>query len=144
MNNNLMSRDVKCFLCNDLSGIIIKVRTKLGGWVHPTCVNWIKDIYFEEEKDTDNNQLSDWTSGCTGRIVGGPLPHVYFKTTCVFCNVVGGACIKCDYKGCNRRFHVRCGIYEGVIRETTEMNKDPNPKEENNIQVFCDQHDFLK
>jgi len=41
---------VKCFLCNDLKGVIVKVVGKNEQWAHVTCVNWINDIHWEEKK----------------------------------------------------------------------------------------------
>ena len=38
-----------CYFCNDLKGAMM-FDQKLGlGWVHYTCVNWIPEIWFEDE-----------------------------------------------------------------------------------------------
>lgn len=38
--------EICCIFCRDLKGIIVK--TNLG-WAHITCVNWLPDIWFEDE-----------------------------------------------------------------------------------------------
>lgn len=37
----------ECFLCNDKQGAVIDLKTK--EWVHIACVNWINEIWFEEQ-----------------------------------------------------------------------------------------------
>lgn len=65
-------------------------------------------------------QYKDWTVGLSGRITGD-LGYEYWDSICAICVQVGGACIGCDFKGCKRRYHVRCGIKLGLIRPLTEV-----------------------
>ena len=52
--NNLTPSDVQCIFCQDLTGILIPLSSGYNrhdrdcGWVHITCVNFNKDIYFKE------------------------------------------------------------------------------------------------
>ena len=52
--NNLDASAVQCIYCRDLTGIMIPLSPQYSrdnhscSWVHITCVNWNKDIYFEE------------------------------------------------------------------------------------------------
>jgi len=85
---------VKCFLCEDLTGIIIRVYNKEQPttthdnqrWVHVTCVNWIPQIYFEELPQNFSKQGSEWFSGTSGKIKGKSLPKYMFDgNNCQFC-----------------------------------------------------------
>ena len=52
--NNLNSSGVTCIYCRDLTGIMIPLAKEYSrnnhdcSWVHITCVNWNKHIYFKE------------------------------------------------------------------------------------------------
>lgn len=79
--------------CTHLTGVIVPVtmpslkENKVKGeaakerWVHLTCVNWIKEIYFKESTETCDESLSpssklgtpaaiDFYSGTSGVIEG--------------------------------------------------------------------------
>ena len=59
IKNNLKSNEITCFLCSHLKGVMVMVKNEQHGrsdWTHVTCVNWIKEIYFEE---LDESFVSD-------------------------------------------------------------------------------------
>ena len=96
-------RNYNCILCNDFKGAIVETNI---GRVHLTCVNWLPDIWFDNDEKTK---------------VGGNLTKKRFSLSCTFCNRKGkrnrgGSCIQCDYKDCTVSFHVRCAINHGIIK----------------------------
>ena len=60
-------------------------------WVHMTCVNWIKEIYFEVLTDSgcltqesEDSKVYDFQSGSSGVIVGTLQPW-HFSKHCEVC-----------------------------------------------------------
>ncbi|CDW80747.1 UNKNOWN [Stylonychia lemnae] len=151
MNNNQTSDHIKCFLCEKIMGVLIQVygeakfiQGKLVAateWVHITCVNWIKEIYFEESSEMHDSQgnvtQTDYYSGTSGRIIGH-IPQQNYQIKCHLCDFKGGVCIKCDYRYCNLSFHVRCAIDHDIIRSYDLMKRDKY--DENLIYVYCQKH----
>ena len=72
------------------------------------------------------------------RTYGGRLDYNRFELTCYLCRVKQGSCIQCDYKSCQKAFHVRCAIDEKLIVSAQEM--DELKLGDWNIKVFCGKH----
>ena len=79
-------------------------------WVHISCVNWMPDLWIEGEQKEK---------------VTGKVHHSRLNGTCFYCHQKGkGALINCDFKpSCVHRFHIRCAIEKGTIREYFYMAK---------------------
>lgn len=96
------------------------------GWVHYTCVNWMPEVWF-----TDDNKLS----------VQGNLSKAKEKLFCYICRQKGaGSCIQCDYKSCEKSFHVRCAIDRGLIKDWELMNDQREDEESYECFIFCESH----
>ena len=107
MRLKLGPSEIRCFLCRDLRGIIVAKSgassmesTEEPGrrrWAHIVCINWIPDIYFEDEPSY---------------AIRGAVDRRRFNYKCSICGVAeDGACIACDFLGgCSKKFHVRCAI----------------------------------
>ena len=54
INKDYKPDEVRCLLCPDLDGLIIKVGSH---WVHKTCVNWNNDIYFRNTKEGEESNI---------------------------------------------------------------------------------------
>ena len=117
-------KSLKCQLCSDEKGVIIKVLN--FGWVHIVCVNWFPDIYFIDE-ETKNS-------------ISGQIHQDRYKLRCNICAKTDGACIQCDYKNCVASFHVRCGIRAGLIKKWDEMNQQRDTNNDYVCAVFCRRH----
>ena len=70
---------------------------------------------------------------------GGTLDYSRFDKLCSICNVKQGSCISCDFKGCNKDFHVRCAIKERFILSHAEMEQNLKVKDWD-IKVYCHTH----
>ena len=153
INGNRDPADVKCCFCGNGVGVLIQVKgdTQMvkgacitpAEWVHITCVNWIKDIYFEEvpiDATLDSEASSDpvdFFSGSSG-VIRGQLSPDACQMKCSLCDWPNGVCIQCDNRYCSDSFHVRCAIEKGYIVAMDDMIKDAkNPK---NSFVFCERH----
>ncbi|KEJ82550.1 Protein Jade-3 [Oxytricha trifallax] len=144
---NQQSEDISCYLCNKFSGVLIQIEgvTQViqgkqqiyRDWVHITCVNWIKEIYFEEVKTNNQVDCVGNYSGISGKI-NGHIPAQNYHMKCSLCNYQMGVCIKCDYRYCNISFHVRCAIDNDIIKNPEQMITDP--KDENLKYVYCNKH----
>ena len=120
-------KEYGCILCSDFKGII--VRTNIG-WVHITCVNWMPEIWFNENSDKT--------------IVEGNLTAERQKLTCSYCKGKNkrriGFCIQCDYKDCHTSFHVRCAIQQDLIRSWDEMEDHMEDDKVWEAYIFCKKH----
>lgn len=57
-DEKLECKDIKCFLCNDLKGMMKCTDEKSNTWAHVICVNWTPGIYFtNDEKNKIDGQL---------------------------------------------------------------------------------------
>lgn len=92
------------------------------GFYHVTCVNWTYGAWF----NPDNSEQ-----------IEGRVEEESFKQTCYYCRKVQGAIIQCDFKDCDKSFHVRCGIKDGLIQDWKIMDKQRTPKFGNVQKVFC-------
>jgi hypothetical protein len=46
---NLKCTKIKCFLCDDIDGMMKCVNSENNLWAHVICINWIPDVYFTDE-----------------------------------------------------------------------------------------------
>jgi len=113
-----------CFLCNDLSGALIDLKTR--EWVHHTCINWHNEVWFE----TDDKALN---------MFSGSLDYSRFEYECSICKEKQGSCISCDYAGCKKNFHVRCAIKKKFILNIKAMEQKLKVKDWD-IKVYCEKH----
>ena len=116
--------DIRWTLCYDCKGIIVHADPL--EWVHLTWVNWINEIYFDED--------SNFTK------IIGEVAKDRFKIKCKLCNRKKGACIQCDYKDCIFNFHVTWAINKGIIKIWSEMNQMKDPNDSNCTLIFCPKH----
>jgi hypothetical protein len=73
-------------------------RTAGYNWVHVNCAVWHPEIKFgnaEEFEPADGFTL---------------IPRQRYKEICKLCKTINGACVSCDYPGCNAKFHVGCAF----------------------------------
>ena len=119
--------EIKCQLCFDPKGIII--HTDELQWVHPTCVNWIPDVYF----DDDSNLTK----------ILGEISKERYKVRWRFCNRRKGAWVQWDYKSCTCNFHVSWGVKKGLIKVWTEMDEYRDPEYPEAILLFCQKHQAI-
>ena len=127
-SNNMITQNdidkVKWNLCFDWKGII--VYTEPFEWVHPICVNWINEIYFDEDSNLTK--------------IVGVVEKERFNIRWRLCKRQKGACIQCDYKNCTFNFHVSWGVSAGLIKIWSEMNEMKDPEDPNSILIFCNKH----
>ncbi|TNV83487.1 hypothetical protein FGO68_gene8485 [Halteria grandinella] len=129
-DRNLKCTEIKCFLCDDIDGLMKCIDQKTNLWAHSICVNWIPDIYFTDEHKNK---------------IAGVLNERRFDLFCNYCRKSKkGACIQCDFRSCHLSYHVRCAVRRGVIKEWIEYQeilKDPINQEGKYIPLFCDKHE---
>ncbi|TNV76315.1 hypothetical protein FGO68_gene17553 [Halteria grandinella] len=159
LEDGLDSQMIRCMLCWDVEGSIIPLK-KDGQWVHNTCVNWIKELYFEESSKARGGssqsgmqnmatqectmsgsqpEEEDFISGMSGIVVGKVGEEKLYGEECEYCRHQFGVCIKCDKEGCEAKFHVRCAIRNQLIRRFDRMHKPP--REGSPIPIYCKEHD---
>lgn len=51
-NEKLKCRDIECFLCNDVKGVMKNVDKASNIWAHIICVNWTPGITFANKDKT--------------------------------------------------------------------------------------------
>jgi len=44
--------EIKCFLCDEIDGLMKCIDKESGLWAHVICVNWNPDIYFTNDEKT--------------------------------------------------------------------------------------------
>ncbi|CDW72695.1 phd zinc finger-containing protein [Stylonychia lemnae] len=123
---NLPYTHIQCMYCSDFRGIMRKLKNK--SWVHFSCVNWIPEIYPEDDVEIIK--------------IVGKLRESRKNRKCYICNKLDGqVCIGCDYYKCIRHFHIRCGIEQGILRPLDDMEGQRCPTNEFNYAVFCPDHE---
>jgi len=122
-NDHIFAKDIICYLCLQTGGLMKQVGPN-GKWACVLCINWIPEVYFEDDAKT---------------IVRGTVPKERFELSCKKCRKQGGALIQCDYKGCHVSQHVRCAVNSHWIK-TWEEIEDLTDNVEGQIQyvpIFC-------
>ena len=138
-----------CDFCPDKGGLIANViyqknhkRSKkqnlnnyVSGWAHPTCINYIKSIWFT---NANNSHVTGEVNGAI-KFKFQENEENIVKRPCSICdqesNVHG--MIQCDRANCKTEFHVRCAIKEGMITDWQEMGS-------RDMKVFCNDHFIIK
>ncbi|CAI2370078.1 unnamed protein product [Moneuplotes crassus] len=127
-DNKMDPDDIKCYLCSDLKGCIVKSQEK---WAHVTCVLWVPEISYKDfETKTE---------------IIGNVSNERWLLKCSYCKSRGAA-LQCQQKFCSRNFHVRCAISSGVIVSWSKMikdQKDANQGQESEklkYLIFCKRH----
>ena len=94
----------ECCLCPN--GWLPLQRSKCNRWVHPQCVMFIGEAFFEQGKKADLNSIDPER----------------MKLRCELCAEHANAsndkfpCIQCDAHDCTRAFHVTCAQQKGFSR----------------------------
>ena len=71
--------EIKCFLCDDVDGLMKCIDKKSNLWAHVICVNWNPEIYFIDQNKTK---------------IEGVISKKRFELYCNFCRKSRkGACI---------------------------------------------------
>ena len=107
-----------CVLCP--SGFLPLQRCTSGKWVHPQCVNYTNELYF----DGNVPNISNLNPERTG-------------LTCELCSICRGSCIQCDASTCVRSFHVTCAQLTGNARLILDTSGAPS------YRVYCSDHIHL-
>ena len=70
--------------CNDLKGLITENNL---GWAHPTCVNWMPEIWYHDKNNKD---------------IRGTLNKERQNLKCNICKDTSnqGMLLQCDFKNC--------------------------------------------
>lgn len=96
------AQNSNCVLCPVKEGAM--KRTTDLKWMHLACAMWIPQCFFRQSSQTsavDYHQI--------------PLEH--WNQQCVHCNSTDGVCLSCSDEGCLRKFHVTCGLQNGIFLE---------------------------
>ena len=127
-DRQLKCTEIKCFLCNDLDGMMKCIDPASNLYAHVICVNWNPDIYFTDDSKTK---------------IEGVLNEKRFNLLCNRCRKSStGACIQCDYKSCHLSYHVRCAVRMGLIKQWAEMEELMQDAQDHwYIPVFCEKHE---
>lgn len=140
---------IKCKLCFDLTGIIVKVtrfddaamkKTVANNELyHITCVNHHLKISFNEPWSAQRKKhIIDTT-----RVVGS-VNNFQFTLTCYICKKKGNglesACLTCEGMGCKNYFHVRCGIKQGIVYQWEILDQIRHKTLQNLYHLYCKKH----
>eukprot|EP00457_Paulinella_chromatophora_P013760 gb/GEZN01014098.1/.p1 GENE.gb/GEZN01014098.1/~~gb/GEZN01014098.1/.p1 ORF type:complete len:224 (+),score=0.52 gb/GEZN01014098.1/:200-871(+) len=116
------ARKESCALCPSRAGAL--KRTTDWRWAHLACALWIPECFFrfpDGREPIDYLQLvpkkSRWNQEC----------HL--------CGESYGMCIKCVHKGCDKTFHVTCGMAHNVYLEYKQ-----NENGTDIIVSYCTEH----
>lgn len=97
-----------CALCPMRYGAL--KRTTDERWCHLACAQWIPEAFF---------RLS---SGGREPIDLLQIPSRRFGVRCIHCGSSYGACLSCSEEGCQRSFHVTCGMEKNIYLEYKETS----------------------
>eukprot|EP00347_Sterkiella_histriomuscorum_P022928 403336621 len=123
---NLNFTNIKCKFCTDYRGIMRKLKN--NEWVHFTCLNWIPEIYPQDEIELI-------------KIIGTLKPK-RLNQKCYICNTKDDSvALQCDYYKCVRWFHIRCAIELKIIRPVEALKGQNDPLNEYNYAIFCADHE---
>eukprot|EP01060_Flectonema_neradi_P004998 TRINITY_DN13301_c0_g1_i1.p1 TRINITY_DN13301_c0_g1~~TRINITY_DN13301_c0_g1_i1.p1 ORF type:complete len:446 (+),score=53.97 TRINITY_DN13301_c0_g1_i1:56-1339(+) len=120
------------------------MNSKLAGLLGPYPVTWRKGTFYREEKSTETRRLSVkvhdlcllWSPQTriseSGTIVPKSIPPAVRQAHNKICHACGkyGASLTCKKTGCNRSFHVPCGLF------TSEIGKIDSET----YTIFCKDH----
>ena len=116
---------IKCLLCPSQKGALRHLGP--ATWVHSVCVNWIPEVFFEGVKldKVDLKKILKWR----------------FLHQCTYCHQKKGAILMCDYKDCNKKFHITCAIENGAIVDWESMSKLKRVNDsEDFVPLYCLEH----
>ncbi|THC96236.1 hypothetical protein EYZ11_004270 [Aspergillus tanneri] len=78
-------------------------RTAGNNWVHVTCAVWTPEIKFGNAKELEPAEAF------------GLIPMDRHREVCKVCNSTNGACVPCQFNGCNAQFHVGCALQANYL-----------------------------
>ena len=123
--------------CNDIQGCLTKSSYKekvqhsnysnvevKTAWFHNTCVNWMPEIWYADESK---------------EIIEGQINHDRKNLFCSICKdkKKPGYLLQCDFKNCLTKFHIRCAMEHGMIKEWEQMNECREKGDCFDCFVFC-------
>jgi NuA3 HAT complex component NTO1 len=82
---------IKCIFCPDRKGMMLLTEI---GWAHITCVNWLPEIWYKNEKENLKFNLN------------GKINEKRKGLMCYVCKDTDGYCLHCDFKDCDKNFHI--------------------------------------
>ena len=89
-----------------MRGLIVRLTN--GIWVHPLCVTWNTDVSFND---------------ASMKVLQGTLGKKRLQKKCYLCSIITGVTIDCDFLGCEKSFHVSCGINKSLIEDVQKMRE---------------------
>lgn len=113
----------KCSLCPLRTGAM--KRTVDWQWVHVACALWIPEVFCHHGEGLD-------------AINTFHIPKRRFEMKCDYCHKIEGAGVRCSYKGCQKQFHISCGLRQRVP-VMCEM-KEEGPGRPALVLTFCSDH----
>lgn len=102
IENQLGIRAIKCMFCPEIKGILKMVNSSQYLWAHISCVLAVKCVDFLDGKDRDLVNLDEF----------------YKKNgfeLCCLCKIPYGVTVNCEFKQCDRNFHVSCAQRQGFL-----------------------------
>jgi len=111
-----------CALCPVKEGPL--KRTTDWRWAHLTCALWIPEVFFRHAIGREPIDILQ-------------CKRFRWNQKCVHCNLSYGACIQCSHSGCDKIFHVSCGMQNGIYLEYKSSNKRGGA---DIVISFCNKH----
>lgn len=127
---------MSCAFCQDPQGVIVKAFAKedkqVPFWSHLTCINYIDDIWFED--DAKREYVSGGPKSEAIAILTNPKQK-RAQSRCSICKKLGAtaALIGCDSNENCDKFHVRCAIAMDLIVDWIKMDK-------RKMKIYCFNH----
>ena len=101
---SLKATDIKCAVCNQFKGILVKIETSVvdllrDKWVHVQCINWIPQLKFKNTKTKkdivffDNSRINQL---------------IDMQGKCDISGFENGLVVNCDYINCKKKYTPRC------------------------------------
>lgn len=124
----LLSVSPKCQLCFREGGILRKVISSRGTWVHPLCVLYTPELTLNVDHQMRPNDIS-----C--------LDPDRKSLVCDICHKEGGCNVQCSHDDCFLSFHPYCGFCskkQMIIRCIDASDDDDDCQFY--YEVYCDKH----
>lgn len=116
-------KPVECKLCTTTDNRAMKRLANGRGWVHVTCVLWIREMYFEEPEVLEKPAGLKY------------VPDDRWKLVCTACHEPHGAPMQCAVPSCTRSFHPLCAYRGGW-----QMDREEDSSGRVKFKGFCELH----
>ncbi|XP_051151826.1 uncharacterized protein LOC127265852 [Andrographis paniculata] len=118
-----------CCLCPNSGGALKK--TTSSEWAHLVCAVYVPEVYFGDWEGREGIDCS--------QVVGRR-----WKGRCCVCGVRNVGClVDCSEPNCGLRFHVTCGIREGLCLQYTQAKRKKKTAGGGVVAAFCASHTHL-